>query len=52
MEKEAGYDEWFHTKISRTLASVKAGESKISEHDVVMDRVWQDALAKTHSISA
>lgn len=52
MEKESGYDEWLHAKVGRTLASVKAGESKISEHDVVMDRVWQRIQAKARPVSA
>ena len=51
MDKEAGYDEWFHAKVSRTLASVNAGDSKISAHDEVMDRVWQRIKSKNHTES-
>lgn len=51
MSKEAGYDEWFHAKVNNTLASVKAGESTLTEHNLVMDRVWQRIQAKTHPAS-
>ncbi len=52
MEKEAGYDEWFQAKVSRTMESVKSGKSSTSGHDEVMDRVWQKIQAKAGSVSA
>ncbi len=51
MEKEAGYDEWFQAKISGTLESVNSGESQLSAHGEVMDRVWQKIRAKAEPAS-
>lgn len=51
MDKEPGYDEWFQDKVSRTLASARAGKSKISDHDEVMGRVWQRIQLKAGEAS-
>jgi prevent-host-death family protein len=51
MAKEAGYDEWFHAKVSTTLASVNAGASTLSEHDAVMARVWERIQAKSRPVA-
>ena len=49
MQKEAGYDEWFQAKVGRTLEAFKAGKTTVTEHDEVMDRVWQRIQAKASS---
>jgi len=47
MEKEAGYDEWFQAKVGRTLEAFKTKKTTVSEHDEVMDRVWQRIQVKS-----
>ncbi len=46
MEKEEGYDEWFVAKVASRLGEVKAGTAVLTDHDEVMDRVWNRALAR------
>lgn len=46
LAKEAGYDEWLQAKIERARANLKNGSSQLSDHDDVMDRVWNRLQAK------
>ena len=52
MEKEEGYEEWFQAKVGHTLEAFKAGNTRVSGHDEVMDRVWQGLQAKAKPASA
>lgn len=46
MEKEDGYDEWFVAKVTRSLEAVKAGTTPLTNHELVMDRVWGRVQAR------
>ncbi len=46
MEKEDGYDEWFVAKVTRSLEAAKAGTTPLTNHDLVMDRVWGRVKAR------
>jgi len=52
MEKEPGYDEWVQAKVGNTLKNLNSGKTSLSEHDPVMERVWQRVFDKTKSTSA
>lgn len=46
MEKEDGYDDWFAAKVNKTLANLQNTEAGCSDHDTVMQRVWEKLQAK------
>lgn len=52
MEKEAGYDEWFQAKVTKTLDAFASGKMQVAAHDEVMERVWLRVQAKTRPVSA
>ena len=52
MEKEPGYDEWLQAKVGNTLEHLQSGTTKLSEHNQVMERVWQRFFEKSKPISA
>ena len=52
MEKEAGYDEWFQKKVTKTLDAFAKGKTQTTAHDEAMDRVWQRVQAKARPTSA
>lgn len=41
LQKEEGYDEWFESKIQKTLDGLKNGSVTLSKHDDVMNRLWK-----------
>jgi prevent-host-death family protein len=51
LEKEAGYDEWFQEKVSKSLKAFTEGVATVSAHDEVMDRVWRRVQLKALKIS-
>lgn len=52
MEKEAGYEAWFQTKVSGALDTFKTGRTQTADHDEVMARVWARIQARTKPVSA
>lgn len=52
MEKEAGYDEWFQAKVTRSLDAFTSGKTNASAHDEVMERVWKRVQAKARPVSS
>ena len=52
MEKEAGYDEWFQAKVSKTLNAFASGTKQVTAHDEAMERVWLRVLTKARPTSA
>lgn len=52
MEKEAGYDEWFQSKVNKALDEFTSGKAQATAHDEAMERVWQRVQAKVRPTSA
>lgn len=52
MEKEAGYDEWFQSKVTQALDEYTSGKAQATAHDVAMEPVWQRVQAKVRPTSA
>ena len=48
MEKEAGYGEWFQSKVTKALGEFASGTA----HDEAMERVWLRVQAKARPTSA
>lgn len=46
MQKEAGYEEWFKTKVGRAMEAFKEGTTKVASHEEVMSRVWERVQRK------
>jgi hypothetical protein len=52
MEKEAGYDDWFAAKVNKTLANFENADATRSDHDTVMQRVWEKLQAKKSTLTS